>query len=162
MAGFGWNVLGGVFAAFAYALILWWRRRERNLDDFGRLAGKYRVTQKWSEEPQGTVTLSGNGPKLDFVWTMEDGSAPTGKLWMNEQTRLTGAGSYQHRRTGFGWGELTVQVADRERGAVRLLVDRQFTDPTAHQPVAEAWVWEMHHASNPSDRWWRAARSWIG
>lgn len=115
----------------------------RNRDDFGRLAGEYRVTQKPpSNESNGTARLSGNGPLLDLVWTFEDGSKAKGTLSMNEQSRVTGAGSYEHFRGAGGWGDFSVQVATRERDAVRLLVDGQYTDQANRKLVATAWVWQ--------------------
>jgi hypothetical protein len=46
-------------------------------------------------------------------------------------------------RGTLGWGYLTVQVASREEGAIRLLVDGRYTDPDGRTEVPTAWVWEM-------------------
>jgi hypothetical protein len=61
---------------------------------------------------------------------------------MNEQSRVTGAGSYEHFRGAGGWGDFSVQVASRERGVVRLLVDGRYTDQANRKVVATAWVWQ--------------------
>jgi hypothetical protein len=84
-------------------------RWRRNRDDFGRLAGEYRVSEKQpSERADGTATLSGSGPMLTLAWTLEDGSEVTGTLSMNEQSPVTGAGSYEHTRAPIAGEAITV------------------------------------------------------
>lgn len=159
IAGSRWSfergeVLGGVVAGLIASGIAWgigrlvrWRR---NAGDFGVLAGTYDVFEKQpSAEAAGTVTLTGDGPVLDVVWTLEDGSEARGTLTMNEQSRVTGAGTYEHRRgTNRGWGEFTVHVASRRARAVRLLVDGRFTDQKLRQQIASAWTWEMQESTD--------------
>ena len=62
---------------------------------------------------------------------------------MNEQSRLTGAGGYQHERGGLGWGHLAVVVASRGENTARLLLDGRYTDQDTRDLVATAWVWDM-------------------
>lgn len=143
MSVFWSGVLAGVIAAgIAWGIgrtIRW----GRNLNDFGRLAGEYRVIEKQGRT-DGTVIITGNGSQLGFIWTMRDKSTVEGTLAMNEQSRVTGAGSYTHSRgESYGWGDLSFQVAARKRGAIRLLVDGRFTNTTSRSHVASAWVWEM-------------------
>jgi hypothetical protein len=160
MAGVGWgDVLGGVVAGLIASVLAWavgrvlrWRR---NRFDFGGLAGAYRVNEKWSEKDDGTATVSGTGPLLKFTWTLADGSEVKGTLAMNEQSRVTGAGSYDHvRGNAYGWGHFTFQVAGRKQGGVRLLVDGRFTDQRARQEIAGAWLWEMDKATLRERRVW--------
>jgi hypothetical protein len=110
-------------------------RWKRNRDDFGSLAGSYDVNEKEpSDRADGTVVIEGNGPTLAFVWRLADGSEARGTIAMNEQSRVTGTGSYEHFRDGkLGWGDLWLQVASRERDAVRLLVDGRYTKQEARQ-----------------------------
>jgi hypothetical protein len=142
------ELIGGVVAGLIGSAIAWTVgrtvRSKRNRDDFGSLAGEYQVREKQpSEQPDGTVTISGSGPNLDFLWTLGNGSEARGRLAMNEQSRVTGSGSYEHRRgANRGWGDLTIQVASRERNSVRLLVDGRYTSQKDRQQVASAWVWE--------------------
>jgi len=162
MAGVGWgDVLGGVVAGLIASFLAWavskalrWRR---NRLDFGGLAGEYRVSEKGrSETGNRTATLTGAGPLLKFAWTLKDGSEIKGTLAMNEQARVTGAGSYDHvRGSAYGWGGLSFQVAGRERSSVHLLVDGWFTDQTARQQIASAWVWKMHERALCERRLWR-------
>jgi hypothetical protein len=114
------------------------------------------VSEKWSGQADGTATLSGNGPVLKLAWTLKDGSEVNGTLAMNEQSRVTGAGGYDHvRGTAYGWGDLSVQVAVRRRDKVRLLADGRFTDQRARQQIAGAWVWDMQKATLREWRVWR-------
>ena len=162
VAGVGWgDLLGGVLAGFIASTVAWGvgriRRWRRNRDDFGRLAGEYLVSEKQpSERADGTVTLGGSGPVLDLAWTLKDGSEVRGMISMNEQSRVTGAGSYDHvRGTNYGWGYFSLQVAVRERGVVRILVDGRFTDQRTRRQIAGAWVWEMQKATLREWRVWR-------
>jgi hypothetical protein len=147
--GFGWDLAGGVIAGLIAAGIAWGigfaLRVRRNRSRFGRLAGTYRVFEKQpSRKGAGTVEVTGNGPTLDFAWTLADGSKAAGQIAMNEQSGVTGSGSYEHTRgANQGWGYLSVQVASRERGAARLLVDGTYTRQKTRDEVATAWVWEM-------------------
>ena len=162
MAGVGWgDVLGGVAAGLIGSFLAWavgrairWRR---NRIDFGGLAGEYRVSDKGlSETANGAATLSGTGSVLEFAWTLEDGSEIEGTLAMNEQSRVTGAASYDHvRGSAYGWGDFSFQMAGRERPGVRLLVDGRFTDQRTRQQVAGAWVWDMQKATLRKWRVWR-------
>jgi hypothetical protein len=158
----GWSdLLGGVVAGVIASTIAWGISRlyrlRRNRIDFGRLAGEYRVREKQpSEEADGTVTLRGNGPVLDLAWTLGDRSEVRGTVSMNEQSRVSGAGSYDHvRGENYGWGYFSLQVAEGERGPIRLLVDGRFTDQKARQQIAGAWVWEMQKATLREWRLWR-------
>lgn len=148
--GVGWgDLLGGVIAgliasAVVGALVWWWRRR-RDRKDFGCLAGTYDATEKQpSEKPDGTVVVTGDGPVLTFVWRFGDGSVADGTLAMNEQSRFIGSGGYEHvRGRNLGWGQVTVIVASRDKGAARLLIDGQYTRQEMRDAVWTAWVWEM-------------------
>lgn len=135
---------GLIASAFAWAIGLALRLK-RNRDDFGSLAGKYSVNEKEpSQRPDGTVVIDGNGPNLNFVWTFADGTEARGQIAMNEQSRVTGSGSYEHvRDERHGWGDVWLQVGSRERDAVRLLVDGRYTNQEKRLGVASAWVWEM-------------------
>jgi hypothetical protein len=141
-----WNeVKGGVVAGLLGAFIAWGIgrliREKRNRDDFGRLAGDYDVMDK-ADRTQviATATIKGRGPRLEMTWQWNDGSLVTGQVSMNEQSRVTGAGSYTHvRGSALGWGSIYVQVADHDRRV--LLVDGTFTDSDSRQQVASAWVW---------------------
>lgn len=143
-AGFGVDLLGGVLAGLIGTAIIYGfskvRQQRRNSADFGCLAGVYDVTVKQSDEPEGSVMITGDGPLLSFAWKMDGGTDAVGTIAMNEQSRVTGSGSYEH---GDGWGYLTVQVASRERGAARLLVDGRYTRQKERDEVSTAWVWEM-------------------
>jgi hypothetical protein len=146
------EVLGGVIAGLIASAIAWGVGRlvrwKRNIDDFGVLAGEYNVYEKApSDRADGTLTLKGKSPVLDVSWTLEDGSTVRGTLTMNEQSRVTGSGSYEHRRgSAGGWGDFSVHVASRKQGAVRVLVDGRFTDQELRRQIASAWVWEMHES----------------
>jgi hypothetical protein len=141
------ELLGGVVAGLVASAIAWCVGRvvrwQRNRDDFGSLAGAYDVSEKETGLAVGTVAIHGHGPILNLEWTHPDGSQASGRIAMNEQSRVTGSGSYEHRRgSNVGWGYFMLQVASRERDAVRLLVDGTFTDQELRRQTASAWVWE--------------------
>lgn len=150
--GFGWaDFLGGIAAGLIATGIVWVAtsllRRKRNRDAFGPLIGTYKVTRKHpSDQPDGEVTIKGDGPILTLDWTLASGSRAEGTLAMNEQSRITGAGSYEHVQGAPGWGYLTVHVASRKKGAARLLVDGRYTREAKRDEVSTAWVWEMPSA----------------
>lgn len=148
--GIGWGeVLGGIVAGLLASAVIavaarcWRRHRDRK--DFGCLAGTYDVTEKQpTEQPDGMVEVAGDGPVLTFVWTFGDGSVAEGALTMNEQSRVTGAGSYKHvRGSNLGWGYVTLIVASRGKDAAQLLVDGRYTRQKHRDEIATAWVWEM-------------------
>ena len=100
------------------------------------------MTRKYpSNQPDGKAKVSRDGATLGFVWTFPDGTEATGTLAMNEQSRVTGSGSYKHLRGALGWGYLTAHVASREKDAAQLLVDGRYT--LDRGDVSTAWVWEM-------------------
>ena len=145
----GSEIVGGVVAGLIASAIAWvvlrGLRWKRDRDDFGVLSGDYRVIEKppW-EQAQGTVTITVNGSILAFEWTWLDGSEARGTIAMDERSRVTGLGSYEHTRHGStGWGYLSIRIASREPNAARILVDGWYTDKEQYQRVATAWFWDM-------------------
>jgi hypothetical protein len=136
------DIAGGVVAGLIAALIAWaigrGLRERRNRRDFGRLAGDYDVTVKLEGTPEGVVTLRRRGSNLDLTWVLANDTIATGTLAMNEQSRVTGSGSYVHETaSGTVGGELHVQVAPPDT----LFVDGVYTQQQARETVATAWVW---------------------
>jgi hypothetical protein len=147
------DYVGGILAGLIASLIAYGfvtaRRLKRNDEYFACLAGTYDVTEKQREtRREGTVTITGNGPLLDFVWTLANGRVARGTLAMNEQSRVTGSGGYEHEPDG--WGYLDVRVASRTPGTARLLVDGRYTRPDHGDEWARARVWEMQPAADAS------------
>jgi hypothetical protein len=140
-ADFFGGVLAGLIASGIGATAVWcWRGWQRSAA-FDPLVGIYGVTRKYpSNEHEGVVRVTRDGATLRFVWAFPDGTQALGTFAMNEQSRMSGSGSYKHFRGAAGWGFLIVHVASRERDATELLVDGRYTQD--RDEVSTAWVWE--------------------
>lgn len=132
------GVLAGVVAAFIWTLIVAGYRVRRLKREFAPLSGTYRVTRKFTDQPQPetlSITVKKN---LLTVQSQGADGLYSGLIAMSEEFPSSGRGHYQHAKDGAQlWGFWDVQRKDDDT----LLVHTTFTKPTQVAVVA-GYEWE--------------------
>jgi len=130
-------VIAGVVTAVVWTLVGWAVRWVQLKRHFAPLAGRYRVSTKWTKQPRDdSVSISVRANVLNVQYEQPQAPAATGLIEMHEKLRTTGKGHYSHLE-GAGWGVWDVQVVDVDT----ILVDTTYTNPNQLGEIVQGYEW---------------------